>query len=112
MISIEGMVFYAFHGCTEDEKKVGIYFEVDVHIRCDLSTPATTDRISDALNYQSVYTIVAKEMQQTSHLIEHVGKRIKDAILSKFSAAEDVNVKISKMNPPLGGKVKKVSIII
>jgi len=112
MISIEGMEFYAFHGCTSDEKKVGIYFEVDVHIVCDLSLPAISDNIKDALNYQTVYQLVSKEMQQTSNLLEHVGQRIKHSILDHFPDAEEVSVKISKMNPPLGGKVKKVSIVV
>lgn len=112
MISIEGMEFYAFHGCTEEEKKTGIHFMVDVHIVCDLDNPASTDNIKDALNYVTVYKIVAREMQHTSNLIEHVGKRIKEAILNEFAQAEDVTVRVSKLNPPLGGKVEKVSIVI
>jgi 7,8-dihydroneopterin aldolase/epimerase/oxygenase len=112
MISIEGMEFYAFHGCTEEEKKTGIHFKVDVHIVCDLDIPAASDNIKDALNYVTVYQIVALQMQKTSNLIEHVGNRIKKAILNEFSQVEDVTVRVSKMNPPLGGKVEKVSIVI
>ncbi len=112
MISLEGMEFYSFHGCTAEEKKTGIHFRVDVHIVTDLLIPAATDNIKDALNYVTVYKIVAREMQQTSNLIEHVGKRIKESILHEFEHAEDVTVRISKMNPPLGGKVEKVSIVI
>ncbi len=112
MISIEGMEFYAFHGCTEDEKKTGIHFRVDVQIQCDLSRAASSDNLHDALNYLSVYKIVALEMKQASNLIEHVGKRIKDAIQKEFGQAEEVTVRVSKMNPPLGGKVEKVSVII
>jgi 7,8-dihydroneopterin aldolase/epimerase/oxygenase len=112
MISIEAMEFFAYHGCTDEEKKVGIHFQVDVHIVCDLSLPAETDKISDALNYQTVYDLVAEEMKQTSNLIENVGLRIKQSIIEHFPQAEDVTVRISKMNPPLGGKVQKVSVLI
>lgn len=112
MISIEGMEFYAFHGCTAAEKKVGICFEVDVYIMCDLTLPSQTDQIEDALNYQTVYSIVAREMQITSHLLEHVCRRIKQSIIAAFPQAEEVTVKVSKMNPPLGGKVRKVSVLL
>lgn len=112
MISIEGMEFYAYHGCTEEEKKTGIHFKVDVHIVCDLELPSKSDNIKDAINYLTVYKIVSREMQQASNLIEHVGKRVKDAILNEFEQAEEITVRVSKMNPPLGGKVEKVSIVI
>jgi len=112
MISIEGMDFYAYHGCTAEEKTVGIHFQVDVHIVCDLSRPAETDNINDALNYKTVYELVAKEMQQPSNLIEHVAQRIKNAVVKHFPQSEDVTVKVSKLNPPLGGKVQKVSVLV
>jgi dihydroneopterin aldolase len=111
-ILIEDMQFYAYHGCTDEEKLVGIHFTVDVEISCNLEKPANSDDINNALNYQDVYLIVKKEMEQTSNLIENVGKRIKESLLNKFSEIENIVVKVSKINPPLGGKVKKVSIIL
>jgi 7,8-dihydroneopterin aldolase/epimerase/oxygenase len=110
MITVEGMEFYAFHGCSQEEKIVGIRFQVDVYIKTELSNPAQTDNINDALNYQTVYDLVAKEMKQTSNLIEHVAQRIKNSIIQHFSQAEEVMVRVSKINPPLGGKVGKVSV--
>jgi len=111
-ILIEGMEFYAYHGCTEDEKLVGIHFTVDVEISCNLDKAANSDDIKKALNYQEVYLLVKQEMEQTSNLLENVGKRIKESIIKRFSEIEDITVKVSKINPPLGGKVKKVSIIL
>ena len=112
MISVEGMEFFAFHGCTEDEKKVGIHFEVDVWIDVDVSVAADTDDINDALNYQIVYKIVSEQMKQTSSLLEHVAGRIKKQLAATFPQSKNITIKISKMNPPLGGKVKRVSITV
>jgi len=112
MITVEGMEFYAFHGCTDEEKKVGIHFEVDVWIEVDVSLASKTDKIKDALNYQIVYQVVSEEMKQTSSLLEHVAGRIKRQLMATFPQTESVTVRISKMNPPLGGKVKRVSITI
>jgi 7,8-dihydroneopterin aldolase/epimerase/oxygenase len=112
MIAVEGMEFYAYHGCTEEEKKVGIHFQVDVLIDCNIDLPSETDNINDALNYQTVYQIVARQMLQTSNLLEHLGRRIKNELESTFPQAKNIRVTVSKMNPPLGGKVKRVSITI
>ena len=111
-ILIEDMEFFAYHGCTEDEKIVGTNFSVDINITCNFEKAANSDNINDALNYQDVYLLAKKEMEQTSSLIENVGMRIKDAILKEYPQIEKIEVKVSKLNPQLGGKVKKVSIIL
>jgi dihydroneopterin aldolase len=49
-------------------------------------------------------------MQQPSHLIEHVAWRIKQAVKEQFNAIQSVQVKVCKLNPPLGGQVEQVSV--
>jgi dihydroneopterin aldolase len=77
-----------------------------------MHTAAETDNIEDALNYQVAYQLVKREMAKRSHLLEHIGKRILDALYAEFSVIEKASVKISKMNPPMGGKMKCVSVTI
>jgi dihydroneopterin aldolase len=43
-------------------------------------------------------------------LIEHVARRIVDAVMLRFENVEKVNLKLRKMNPPLGGQIESVSI--
>ena len=110
-IQIEGMEFYAFHGCFKEEQIVGGKFLVDIEINCDCEMASKSDNIRDALNYQKVYEIIQAEMKIKSHLLENVAGRIADKIYAEFSYIQKIRLKISKMNPPLGGQVNKVSIV-
>lgn len=110
LIEIEGMHFYAFHGHFETEQIVGNDFIVDLKINTDCSKAALSDNLNDALNYQAVYMVVKKEMTIKSRLLENVANRILDALFAEFPNLEKAKVKISKMNPPMGGEIEKVSV--
>ncbi len=113
VIEIEGMEFYAFHGCYKEEQIVGNRFLVDIVYETDSSSAIDSDSICDAVSYLEVYQIVEKQMAITSHLLEHVAERIIDAVLGHFyPQITHIKVKVSKCNPPLGGFVKKVSVTL
>jgi dihydroneopterin aldolase len=104
-VELIDMHFYAYHGCFEEEQIIGNKFLVNFWAEADLSKPATTDNIEDALNYQLVYNVIKEQMEIKSHLLEHVARRILDAVKAQFPYIERAQVQISKLNPPLGGQV-------
>jgi dihydroneopterin aldolase len=110
LIDIEGMEFYAFHGHYEVERMAGNRFLVNLKIEADLSKAAQTDRLEDTLDYQKAYLAVKEEMAIPSDLLEHVSQRIVTRMKSEFPEARKVTVKVSKMNPPMGGLIEKVSV--
>jgi len=110
IIELEEMEFYAYHGCFKEEQVVGNRFMVNIAIQLDVKTPSQTDSINDALNYVSVYELTKKEINQNSHLVEHLTERILNAIHQEFNYVDWVRVKVSKMNPPMGGQMKAVSV--
>ncbi len=113
IIQIEGMEFYAYHGHFEEERLVGNDFIIDLIIETNLEPAAISDQIEDAVNYQELYNLIKEQMKIKSALLEHVANRIINSIYTKFDTKiKSVNVKISKMNPPLNGKIKKVSIVM
>lgn len=112
IIEIEGMRFNAFHGHFESEQIVGNEFVVYLKIETDCEKAAKTDKLEDALNYQIAYEIVKKEMKIISHLLENVAKRILDSLYEQFISINKAEVKISKMNPPMGGEIGKVSVTL
>ncbi len=109
-IRIENMEFYAYHGHFKEEQIVGNKFLVNLQIETDMVKPAGSDDLQDAVNYQKAYMLVKEEMQEKSHLLENIGKRILDRIFLEMSGIEKMEVKVSKMNPPVGGKMDCVSI--
>jgi dihydroneopterin aldolase len=111
-ILLEGMQFYAYHGHFAEEQKVGTKFELSLSIEVDIERASQTDNLDDTLNYLSVYQLIKEEMEINSHLIEHVAKRICKKLLSVFPQIENIELKLSKLNPPLGGQVERVSILL
>ncbi len=109
-IEIEGMEFYAYHGHYREEQIVGNRFLIDLKIETDCKKAAESDNIEDAVNYQSAYKIIKAEMQKKSNLIENIADRIINALYENLDNMKSVTIKLSKMNPPMGGKIKKVSI--
>ena len=110
VISIEGMEFFAYHGCFKEEQVIGTKFSIDLFLETDTSKAEQSDSLQDTVNYQLVYQLVKKEMETTSKLLEHVGRRILDSISKKFPMVAHATIKIRKQNPPLGGKMDFVSL--
>src|SRR5664279_2225376 len=108
LIQIENMDFYSFHGHFKEERIVGNKFLVDLTIETDMKLPSDSDNLKDAVNYQRAYEIVKAQMEMKSHLLEHIAGRIIDAIYEELEGLEKVTVKVSKMNPPMGGKIGSV----
>ena len=102
VIELENMEFQAFHGCYPLEQVVGNRFLV--------SLAAESDDVADTINYLHVYETVREQMAVKSHILEHVARRIIDAIYRRFPPTRRVRVKVSKMAPPLGGKIERVSV--
>jgi 7,8-dihydroneopterin aldolase/epimerase/oxygenase len=112
IIEIEGMEFYAYHGHFAEEQIIGNRFVVDLALFTDCTKAAKSDNLFDALNYQSVYLIVKEEMQIKSHLLEHVAGRILNRLYEGYELIERAKVKISKLNPSMGGQIDKVSVTL
>ena len=110
IISIEGMEFFAYHGCFKEEQVIGTKFRIDLFLEVDTSTAEKSDQLQDTVNYQSVFQLVKKEMETTSKILEHVGRRILDSIKNEFPTIDHARIKIRKLNPPLGGKMDFVSL--
>ncbi|MDD3078569.1 MAG: dihydroneopterin aldolase [Paludibacter sp.] len=110
VITLENMEFHAYHGCLEHEKTFGNTFTVTLVMEVDTTLASKNDLLSDTVNYQDVYDTVKNEMEKPSELLEHVTRRIADSVFDKFPQIQSLNIRVSKLNPPLGGKVAAVSI--
>jgi dihydroneopterin aldolase len=111
-ILVEGIKLYAYHGCLEEEGKIGTNYIVDVMMETDFSEAAKTDDITKTIDYVTVYNIVKKQMAIRSKLLEHVAERIISELKKEFNTLKKTEVKVTKLNPPMNGHVERVSIII
>ncbi len=111
-INIEGIKLYAYHGCLEEEARIGGNYIVDVYMNTDFSEAAQTDDLTKTIDYCNVFEIVKSEMAIRSKLIEPVGKRIYDRLRNDFPSISTLRIKLTKLLPPINGDVEKVSIEI
>jgi len=110
LIQIENMEFYSFHGHFREERIVGNKFLVNLTIEADMKAPASSDNLKDAVNYQHAYEIVKQQMEIKSYLLENIAGRILDALFSEMNGIQKATIKVSKLNPPMGGKIGSVSV--
>lgn len=111
-ISLEGLEFHAYHGVYAHERSSGNKFEVDITVEAMMNDKVLEDDLSGTINYEKLYTIVKKEMEKPSKLLETVGHAIAKQILDSFKEALHVEIKISKFNPPIGGVCKKATVMV
>lgn len=111
-IKLNTIQLYAKHGCLVEEGKIGSMYNINLTVNTDFSKAATTDNLKDAVDYVHLYKIVKDEMAIRSALLEHVANRILNRMLLEIPIIEKVKVQIAKVNPPIGGNVSDVSIIM
>ena len=107
---LENMEFYAFHGHYAEERQIGGRYRVDVEIETDIARATETDILDDAVDYSRVYAIVKHEMAVVSRLMEHLAGRIAKAVKDQLGITGTVTVSVSKLNPPVGGKMDAFTI--
>jgi dihydroneopterin aldolase len=111
-INIEGIRVYAYHGCIDEEAKVGGYFTIDVEVIGDFSKAIETDDLKYAFDYVTVSRMVTIEMQHRCNLIEKAAQNIVDAIKRHYIHAKSVKVKVTKHRAPIELDVEQVSVIV
>ncbi len=111
-ITLERMEFRAFHGCYALERKVGNRFAVDLQITTELGDLPTSDDVTCAVNYLTVYEIVAEQMKCTRNTIEAVAMQIIEAVKGHYPSIINIRCTLSKIAPPLGGKIDRVSVTL
>ncbi|MDR0680818.1 MAG: dihydroneopterin aldolase [Dysgonamonadaceae bacterium] len=109
-IELRRMEFFAHHGHLPEERLLGNYFYVDVAADADLSKAIETDCLDDTVNYQQIYEVVKREMEIPSRLLEHVTGRIVKALYAEVPGIKRLSVKVTKQNPPLGGKPESSAV--
>lgn len=111
-IALENMEFFAYHGHFAEEQLIGTRFLVNFQFESDTEEAEISDDLHKTINYQSVYQLIKKEMEIQSKLLENVALRILTTVCEAYPSIRWAKVKVSKMNPPVGGKVDNVSISI
>lgn len=101
-IYINDLRFHAFHGVMPQERLTGNDYSVDLRVGYDVSSAMLSDDVNDTVNYATIYEIVRQEMSVPSQLVERVAYRIADRISRRYPDVTRMDVRVTKLNPPLG----------
>ncbi len=114
IVGLHGAEFFAYHGFYPEEQHTGSCFIVDIETELNPSETdgLTTDNIDDTVNYEALYDISHLHMQQPQKLIETVATLILNDIKARYSFVDKITVRIKKLNPLAGAKVKYTEIIV
>ncbi len=108
---LDNMEFLAHHGHFDEEQIIGGRFTVDLIIDTDFTRASETDDLADAVDYSMIYEAVKAEMAHPSRLLEHLAKRIVDAVYLVSGKITRVSATVSKLNPAIGGTMSRFSVI-
>ena len=109
-LNLENLRFYAYHGVMPQEQVVGNEYIVNLRMKVDVSKAMASDEVADTVNYAEVFEAIKKEMEIPSKLIEHVAGRITKRLFKEFPTIEEITLKLSKHNPPMGADVDAAAI--
>ena len=109
-IYLKKIRLYSYHGCMDEEKKIGSDYVVNLKVETDLSASSKSDNLADTVDYVNLYSIVKEEMDQRAKLLETVADRIINRVLKEHPDVIKASVKVAKKNPPIGGNVEEVAV--
>jgi dihydroneopterin aldolase len=109
-ILLENVRVYTNHGCLNEEELIGSEYRVDLEVTTDLTKSSQTDDLKDTVDYVFLNKVIKEEMAIRSKLLEQVAQRILNRVFQEEDMVQEATVKVSKINPPLGGDVEKVTI--
>lgn len=98
------MVFYGYHGVMEEEKVLGQKFHVDAKLYLDLKAAGRTDDLNYTVSYSEVYDLIKIIVtEERFDLIEALGDRLCQRILSLFDMIGQVEIRVRKPGAPVAG---------
>lgn len=100
-VHIDNLKVHAYHGVLPQERVVGNDYIINIKVGTDWMRATKTDDVIDTLDYSQLATLIKDEMTEQSSLIEHVAGRIISTITTKFQNVTSINLRITKVAPPM-----------
>jgi dihydroneopterin aldolase len=113
LISLNQMVFYAYHGVYDSEKELGQRFIINFSAELDYNQAAINDDLQLTVNYGEIYTIIEEVFQGKKYnLLESAAYNIIKQLFFNFSSLEFIEIEIIKPSVPIKGVLADASIKI
>ena len=98
-ISLNQIRLYAYHGIHPEEKTTGAEYELNMDVFFDPLNKIS--EIDQTIDYTVLYGIIRERMKVPAELLESVVQDIEAEVRQRFPLVRQINITISKINPPL-----------
>ena len=104
-IGLQGMLFYAHHGNSVEERNVGQRLSVDLEVETNLQRAGESDDLRDTVSYTHLYMVVREVIEGPSrNLLETLAEDIANRLLTNFYL-DTVVIRVRKLSPPIPGAI-------
>lgn len=110
IISLNGIQLLGYHGCLPEERKIGSQYLIDISLSFDTTDAEASDSLHDTIDYSVIYNLIRHEFATPVNLIEHLARKILNAIHNHFSELENSTITIQKLKPPISGEIYSASV--
>lgn len=111
-ILITGIQFYGYHGVSEEEQILGQQFLVDVELTLDLRPAASSDDLTQTVDYGDVVKqVTAIGRTRRFRLLEALAEATATDLL-ELERVREVRVRVVKRAPPLPDVVGSAAVEI
>lgn len=109
-IFLKDICCYAYHGVAPQENIIGNEYIINLKLKVNISRAMRTDDVVDTVNYAEIHEAVKAEMVIPSKLLEHVSGRIVEKLFERFPDIEEIELRLSKRNPPMGADIDAAGV--
>lgn len=109
-IKLKNIRIYAYHGCLEEEAKIGAFYLINLTVWLDLINAGKTDNLENTVNYGELTSIIKEQMAIRSNLLENIAYRILSKVKTLFPTIKKAKISVEKVNPPVSADIDTVKI--
>ena len=109
-ILLKDICCFAYHGVAPQENIIGNEYLINLRLKVDISQAIQTDDVSDTVSYPDIHEALKAEKSVSTKLLEHVSGRIAKRLVAEFPAIEEIELRLSKRNPPMGADIDSAGV--
>ena len=112
-IHVRGLRLRARHGVLPQERYVGNDFRVDMTVTIPADSSAVVDdSLEGTINYAELVTLIVRQMDIPSALLEHVAGRIIRVAAERWPQILTAEVTVAKLAPPIAQLMDETAVTI
>ena len=109
-IRLNNIQLYGWHGVTDNEKRTGQKFEIDIEIMINITSTIASDDIKKTVDYSELYKFVVNKFSEKKYnLIETLAHNISMSIQKNFPV-KSCKVLIRKPDAPINGILDTIEV--